>query len=355
MPERPAHRRRAVRAAGALVVAAATLAAAACGNSSDGKAPARRPPAHARRLLAELKRPYLSMRAPDAPGDSEFDRVPLDLWGPFRWEATFGVYDASRTAGLENTFFGTELNTRGAPTHEYYGIYAHLEGGGVFVIVETDAGVIGSTTYAGVTRVEAVVEHDGQQFLFHARPAGSSGAYDLLATLPYAQTVPLNPAIGTFNFAGNAEVGFDRLRVVSNSAAPAPVGETHAAVDAIFAAMGPMAEARYALGEDPADTAGAAAFLDGALVALDETKGAIGAAAEAAKRPNPFRTSVTEVKKVRRRVSKVRSRLRSRGARARAAALRDIAVGFYGLAKAADAILPQDLRDSLPGTVHTLK
>jgi hypothetical protein len=343
------------RAATGLFLAAAALACGCGSDSSQAK-----PLSVVARIKSELARPYLSMRAPDAPAGGEFDRVPLDLWGPFEWEITFGVFDESRVGGLENAFFGTELDSRGQPTETYFGIYAQPQAAGLLVFGEWEDAATGyhglnSVTYPGVLVVEARIEHDGTSIRFFSRPKGSTAAFDDLGTVPFSpQPFPLNPAFGVFDFTGNAEVGFDAMRVVSNSAPPAPVSAAHAAVNAVLGAIGSFAEARYALTVAIPDPAAASAHLDTAGAKVEAADAAVAALAtgETLKASKKSRKAL---KKARKRLAKMKARLANDGAAAAPKVLKDIAASFLSLAQSADAVLPQDLRDSLPGTVHSLK
>lgn len=336
-------------------ILAGALVLPACGQNS-GKAPT-----HVLRLQSELKRPYISMRAADAPAGSEYDRVPLDLWGPFRWQVTFGVFDPARAAGLEQTYFGTELDARGSEHEDYYGIYAHLQDGGVYVYVEYEESGGGTQslsgrTYVGVVALDAVIEHDGTDLHFLVRPRGSADPYDEIGTLPLSpQPYPLNPGFGTFDFTGDAEVGFDLMRVVSNSAAPAPVDEAHAAFNAIFGAIDPLAEARYALTAAVPDPDAAAAHILAAGPKLDAANAAVAAISKTTAPRKKTRKSRAAIRKAKRRLARNRRRLAQRGAAAAAQVLKDLSASYFTLAQAADAILPQDLRDSLPGDHHSLK
>lgn len=334
---------------------AALVVASGCSNSSDNKAPAAKPTKHARRLLAELKRPYLSMRAPDAPGTSEFDRVPLDLWAPFRYEGTFGIFDPSRAAGLENAFIGLEVNSRGGPNHDYWGIYANPQSGGLLVSGEAQSQGFGSVFFPGATKIDGAIVHDGSNVRFLARESGSGAEFVEVGSVPDVQAFPLNPAIGTFDFSGNAEAGFDRLRVASNSAPPEAVTTAHAAMNAIFDAMAALAEVRYDLASDPAQHAAAAGHLTTALDAITSAGAAVEAVRAPGKAANPVRTAMRELRKVKSKAASTRSSLQRRGARAVRSARTAVANALFGLVKAGDAIVPDDLRESLPGVHETLK
>jgi hypothetical protein len=346
---------------GAAVAAAAlALAVSAAGCAKQSKAPGESTAAAVARLRRTIARPYVTMRADEIQGGGEYDMVPLDMWMPCRWEATFGTFDSKRASGLDGAFFGTSLDARGDPAGSYYGVYASRSGGGLSVSSETEDPISHATVYPGsaffpgATKIDAAIELDGANVVFYARDASAGGAYQPIGSVPFAsQPYPLNPGIEAGGLTGRAEIGYTHLRVVSNSDAPSPITPEHAAVNAILTAMAAVAEARWALDEDPSATASALSWLDTASARMEDAKTAIGAIPAA--KPTPRDKALRIVAGAETKVAKSRSKLAAKGEAASKAVVKELGPRFFDLVRAADAVLPQDLRDSLPGTHHHLK
>jgi hypothetical protein len=342
---------------------ACTACLAGCSKTSGGAKPERaRVVSLTGQVKAALARPYIAVRADETPAGSQYAMVPLDMWMPCRWEATFGVFDQERAQGLDSAYFGTSLDTRGGPDHLYHGIYAYVQPGGISVSTETndtmtgDVAFLGGAFFAGATRVDAAIELDGTDMLFFARDSAAGGAWTAVGSMPFgSQPYALNPGIEVGGFTGRAEIGFDDLRVVANTPDPSPLAPAHAAIDAILGILADLAEARFTLTEDPAQTAAAGARLGAALARFSDAEAAIQAVPGYSARRSPARRALAKVRAVERKTGKAESRLDRKGQTAAARVNRSVGLRAFELVKAADAILPPDLREALPGTVDRFK
>jgi hypothetical protein len=179
------------------------------------------------KAASQPKNRYLELRAKKGKVGAQGALVmPCDMWMPFRWEVTGGVFDPDYAAQTDGAILGTELDGRGSwPPTIYYGISAQYTGGGLnaYAYTHNSSSPIGSHYFAGVTRLEFAIEADGANIMFYARPKGSS-SWTTLGTYPLTnQTVPLNPAMGVFNMDSKGRVGFDDFRLVTNGVSPTPL------------------------------------------------------------------------------------------------------------------------------------
>lgn len=200
--------------------------------------------------------------------------IPCDLWGPFRWEVSAGLFDPDKAAAADQSIFGTELDGRGAfPPTEFYGISAQVTNGGlnVFAYTHNSPSAIGSQFFAGAGEVTFAIESTGAQLLFQARPRGEK-TFTQVATFPFAnQQDPLLPSIGVFNLANKGVVGFDEWRLVASSDEPGTPPAGRVASRRIWLAACALAEAGHALDGEP-DFSGAATFLLAARNELDAAR-----------------------------------------------------------------------------------
>ncbi len=211
-----------------------------------------------------------------APG-SGFILLKRNLWPPFRWEVTYGVYggEASSTGT-----FGSELDAVGSSPLQFYGISAQYVSGGLNVFAASHLsapGTHGSKFYPGVRKVDVAIEHDGSKLRYYSRPHGTGASYDLLAEIDVTgQMLPVRPTVGVFHIEKQDRIGFDHFRVAENGMPPAPSAEDEA-VAKIFQAVDAQVDAFDGVdGETPNPTAAVALLadsresLDAALAKVDE-------------------------------------------------------------------------------------
>ncbi len=177
---------------------------------------------------------YVFMRAQKkAQGGFAFALLPRDLWGPFRWELTAGLFDPAH-ANVGPGFFCTELDARGTNPLQFYALCVQPVPGGLLVFVSSHLGNHGQLFLAGATIVDLAVEHDGTNLLFQVREAGTPD-YALVAQVPLdPQPFPLLPSIGVSNVGQGAEAGFDNFRVPFNGVSPVALTPEQAVVRLIW-------------------------------------------------------------------------------------------------------------------------
>lgn len=283
-----------------------------------------------------------------------FSRPPRDLWSPFLYQMKFGVFNPANTAGLDGAIFGLELDRRGSDPLEFYGIFAQFTQGGLNVFVSSHDGNHGAKFYPETLIVEVAAQHDGTDLVFSARPSGSQAEFDEIARLPLPDVGgPLNAGFGAFSITGEAEVGFDCFRVVFNGESPTPLSPAHVATDSIFDVLHCVAEAGYALDEDP-DEAAARDALNATLGALAVAQTDI-AAIDAPGKKSPARIAAKNVKKATKKIGKAKKLLDKKGAAKADKIIKNLLKAGLLLIKAGDEILPEDLRNSLPPGSDTLK
>jgi hypothetical protein len=152
--------------------------------------------------------------------------MPCDLWLPFRWEVTGGVFDLDRLGETDGAILGTELDGRGAwPPVIYYGISAEVSLGGLnaYAYTHNSSNSIGAHFFADATRLDFAIEADGALLLFLARRTGDS-SWTTIATHPFpVQTTALNPSVGVFNMDSKGRVGFDDFQLIFNGLSQTPL------------------------------------------------------------------------------------------------------------------------------------
>jgi len=201
-------------------------------------------------------------------------RVPCDMWGPFRWEVSGGLYDPNKAAAADQAIFGTELDGRGPfPPTEFYGISSQVTNGGmnVFAFTHNSPTAIGSNFFAGATEIDFAIEATPTQLVFEARPTGGGG-FTQIATFPFTnQATPLLPSIGAFNLSGKGVIGFDDWRLVSNGTEPGTPPAGHVAAREIWDVACAISDAGHAV-DGIADFGAAATQLATAKTLLDQAR-----------------------------------------------------------------------------------
>lgn len=154
--------------------------------------------------------------------------VPIDLWGPFRWEAKGGLFDVDYAAKADGAVFGIEVDGRGPfPPTEFYGVASQIAGGGMNVYAYTHASssILGNHFFATANDVELAIDYDGDTFSFLAREPGDPTFITIATFGSVTQKGAMSPSIGCFNLAKNGAIGFDDIRIAANGTAPGPLAQ----------------------------------------------------------------------------------------------------------------------------------
>jgi hypothetical protein len=180
-----------------------------------------------------------------------FSRFSHDLWAPFRYEATAGVYNPRKAAASALCRPCIELDERGNFLH-FYGVCAQIQPTGIFVYAFShESNNLGGQLFTGATDVEMAIEADGANMIFQGRPRGSD-TWTTLATIPFAgQTVPLLPAAGAGSMSPGSEVALDNLRIVFDGKAPDNLRPEQRLARRIWAALLPQIRGVHELDGNP--------------------------------------------------------------------------------------------------------
>lgn len=182
-----------------------------------------------------------------AGGRVGFIQMPRELWAPFRFETSGGLYDLNHPATQGR--FCTEIGRTGSPPSQYYGMCANILPGGlqVYAYAHTSGSALGSVVFAGATEVDFAIETSGSGMTFYSRPTGNP-VWVEIATHPFSgQTVPLFPAVGAVGIGKKEVVGFDNFRLVSNSPSPDAQSSEQIVATALWSAADGMLESMHGL------------------------------------------------------------------------------------------------------------
>jgi hypothetical protein len=148
-----------------------------------------------------------------------------ELWQPFCFQLTVGLFDQNKIGGFtQSSIFGAELDVRDSEPFRFYGLFLQVSGAGFQVFVASDQGNHGIAQFTNTQALDLLIEATDTELRFLARPAGSGGAYTLVDALPFTnQTEPLAPGYGMFNIGPKVLVGFDNFCIVKNNP-PVPEG-----------------------------------------------------------------------------------------------------------------------------------
>jgi hypothetical protein len=280
---------------GVLALAVVVGAPCSCGPDVDAQGVVLSFDTHAPAVPGDAagKDRYLAMRAKkSAVGGFACVQVGRELWAPFRWEVTAGVYDSEHD-NVSPGSFGTELDVRGSDPLQFFAFRVKpvtQPRAGLHVQVESHLSPNhGDLDLAGATGVDLAIEHDGTNLVFTVRETGTS-PWLLLGAIPLDQRAALLPSLEVSNLGHGAEVGFECARVVANGPSPLTLlPEQQAARDLWDHAVDDALEALYAMDGNAPDLAAVtedlAAALDGLhdcaadVQALEPTKSAKKAAA----------------------------------------------------------------------------
>lgn len=288
-------------------------------------------------------------------GGFGFVRFPFDLWGPFTVAARLGVFRADREAGVGSGLLAFELDARGPLPLEFCGWYTRLEAGGTSAFAyergpgDAEPSLAGQRFFPGVKAVDVEIRHDGANLVFSARAAGAPNPLEVVATVPFVQQSPLNPAFGASGVGALAEAAFDRFEISMTGASPVAVSPAHGAVSDLFLAVAPVLHAHNTLDGTPdPDVDAAVAALSDAAARIAVARSSVATIPEAPKRLRA--RSLARVARADAAVARARRLLEQKGAAKAPAVVASLEKSVVAsLAAAIDAILPQDLRDSLPG------
>ena len=292
-----------------------------------------------------------------------FTRPPYEMNGSWRVETTCGAFDARRLDAIGDTVFGLEadLIATGHDVSEFYGVYARrfeTPTPGLQVFCSSEDGNHGQVFFEGATVADLAIENDGATITYLARDAVGGGTYETVGSRSMQTPAqPHYPGFGMFGAPKGATVGFTNFRVPQNGALPAGRPAETVALQALYEATFEVLDAGYALAGPTIATA-EVTTADDALAraenALATARARIEAIpADAAKRKakkTPVQLALSSVDKAERELAKSRKQLDKKGARAAKSVLKSITKKLFREAfRATDALLPDDVRGTLPG------
>jgi hypothetical protein len=338
------------------VVALAALALGGCGFLPDGKGPAPSSKAKVTTLKLDAGRETFLLATSRTAGGLFFTRPPYDMNGAWRTEVTCGIYKDAALDESAQAIFGIEADLRGATKipSEFYGVFARYFTAppGLQVFASSHGGNHGQVFFDNATSVDLAIETNGTTVTYFARDSALGGAYQTVGTRALATPAGAHqPGIGVFNAAKGATIGFTNFRVPVNGVPAVAVSPEHDAMNAVYAAAFKMLEAVYAL-DGPvvgdAEVAAATAALDETLTALETAKAKVDGLAKAP--PTPKQKAQSQIARMQKAVTNSKTLLGKKGAKA---AHQIVKTGtgtlFIAAWKVTDALIPDELRDILPG------
>jgi hypothetical protein len=305
---------------------------------------------------AEGKRRALVVTGRSA-GGVFYTRPPYQLSGAWRVEVTAGIFDPSKVAVTGTSAFSLEVDriTDSKIPSEFYAVgAAHFAAPeGVNVQARSHGGLHGTVFLPGAKVTDLVIESDGALITFSVRDHAVGGAYQTVGSTPLTTPglVAVNlPAFGVFGMTKGGQVAFTNFRVPVNGTPSAQTPEMAALRD-VYSAGFQALDAVYAL-DGPAVTEGDVTAAKDALVAAGATLASAKAKVDAlvAAKPTPKQRALSALDKASKALDKARAGLDAKGTRA---AKPFLAATQKSLFKSAfvctEALLPQNLRDTLPG------
>lgn len=228
-----------------------------------------------------------------------FIQMPRELWQPFCWQTSAGLYDPNHPA--TRGIFCTEVGRTGSPPSQYFGMCAQVLGGGlnVYAYAHTSGSALGSMLFAGATEVDFKIEATVNTIIFSARPTGDV-SWNQIATHAFSgQAQALFPSIGVSGIGKKQVVGFDNYRVVSNTIPLDPSGTELSVANILWAAADLMIESLHDLDGNNPDYATAATDLAAARAQLNSALTSSAAITNGKLR----RKTIDRIKKARRRLA----------------------------------------------------
>lgn len=360
----PAHRRRAAlrefrRAVPLWLACACAVVSSGCNYEPEATAKAGRPStASVRREKREGGRQSVLVATSRAADGVFFTRPPLDLHGAWRAEITTGFFDPRRAADAGEALFGLEVDRRETTPQpsEFYGVYCRrfAEPEGIQVFASSHGGNHGQIFLSGETLVDLAVDSNGSTVTFLARAHGSGGAYQTVGSR--ALSTPSAPHQAGFGFFGapkGGTYGFTQFRTPENGNPATAVGPEQRAIERMYLAATGVLEASYAVdGPVVADDelTDAVAKLGKALVVLAQAISDVDALPEPVGKASARTRALRELRASERKLEQAKAALEKKGRRAIRPFLAAAAKQLHRSAlKVTDLLLPQDLRDALPG------
>lgn len=283
-----------------------------------------------------------------------FTRPPLDLHGAWRAEITTGLFDPRRAAKAGTALFGLEVDRRETTpqTVEFYGVYCRrfAEPEGIQVFASSHGGNHGQVFLSGATLVDLAVESNGSTVTYLARAHGGGGAYQTVGSRSFSSpSAPHQAGFGFFGAPKGGAYGFTQFRIPENGNPATAVGPEQRAIERMYLAATGVLEAAYAA-DGPAvsddELTDAGANLGKSLVVLAQAISDVEALPEASARTRALR----ELRASERKLEQAKAALEKKGRRAIRPFLAAAAKQLHRSAlKVTDLLLPQDLRDALPG------
>lgn len=199
-----------------------------------------------------------------------FCQLPRDLWAPFQWDVSAGLFKAGMADRVAPGFFCTELDVRDSDPLEFYALCAQPYAGGLNAFASSHEGHLGGYFFAGATELDFSIVADVGSLTFLARPSGTKD-YVQVAHVPFfLQTGPLLPSIGVSGIKKKGEVGFDHFTVVSNGASPDPLSAEQEIVKTIWDAIDDQVAALELIDGTTPDFDTAATLVQDSMDTLDD-------------------------------------------------------------------------------------
>ncbi len=206
-----------------------------------------------------------------------FETFPIELWAPFTFEITAGLFDPAH-ANLSGGTFDIDVQSAdfmsaGAQFHSM--TVSPLGGGGLSVEAESSLdpdNVVGTHDFPGATELDFRFEVVSGMLHFLARKRSDPTFVDLGAVSLPVQTTPLVPGFGAIDLGHKVRIGFDHARLLADALPPGTPTDRKNAGNAIRLAALVALEAFYQVDGPTPDFPNASALLATTLADVDLAK-----------------------------------------------------------------------------------
>jgi hypothetical protein len=224
------------------------------------------------------------------------------------------------------------------------------------ITATADFGTPSPHAFAGAERVDLALAHDGTDLVGYARDHNVGGPwFEISRTALAAAGTLFLPELRAQDFAPGQMISFYSLRIRANAPyGPGQVSPAHEAVRSMGEAMNSIADGADALMSGMGGLPAAMADLDAAAQSAQAAVASLDAAAAAAgKKPSRAARSLKKARKgaakAAKKFSQALGSLDTGGTPDAGAIVKKVGAAALGIAKAADLVLPDDLRAAIGG------